>query len=76
MNEADIRNYAKLMQELGLTGLEITEKDKMVRLERTLPAPAKETVYVDAYEHSSAREPEAAAPGGKDTKIPCGTRCM
>ena len=31
MNEADIRKYAGLMQELGLTGLEITEDNKVVR---------------------------------------------
>ena len=35
MNETDIRNYAGLMQELGLTALEITENGKAVRLERT-----------------------------------------
>lgn len=33
MNETDIRKYAGLMKELGLTGLEITEDNKMVRLE-------------------------------------------
>ena len=35
MNEADIRKYAELMKELGLTGLEITENDQVVRLERS-----------------------------------------
>ena len=41
MNEANIRKYAKLMSELGLTGLEITEDNSVVRLERTAaPAPA------------------------------------
>lgn len=34
MKEADIRKYAELMRELGLTGLEITEDNKAVRLER------------------------------------------
>ena len=34
MKESDIRKYAKLMQELDLTGLEITENDTKVRLER------------------------------------------
>lgn len=34
MNEIDIRKYAKLMEELGLTGLEITEDNKVVRMER------------------------------------------
>ena len=37
MNETDIRKYAELMKELGLTGLEITEGDRIVRLERTAP---------------------------------------
>lgn len=36
MNEMDIRKYAGLMKELGLTGLEITEDNKVVRLERTV----------------------------------------
>ena len=38
MNEADIRKYAGLMQELGLTGLDITVDNTVVRLERTSPA--------------------------------------
>ena len=37
MNEIDIRKYAGLMEELGLTGLEITEDNKVVRLERSYP---------------------------------------
>lgn len=46
MKEADIRKYAGLMEELGLTGLEITEDNKVVRLERT--AAVRETVAVAA----------------------------
>lgn len=34
MKESDIRKYAQLMGELGLTGLEIKSKDDVVRLER------------------------------------------
>lgn len=45
MKESDIRKYAGLMQELGLTGLEITEGDKVVRLEKN--APARETIVMD-----------------------------
>ena len=45
MRETDIRKYAELMKELGLTGLEITEENSKVRLERSVSAPAKETVY-------------------------------
>ncbi|MGM9640993.1 MAG: acetyl-CoA carboxylase biotin carboxyl carrier protein [Faecousia sp.] len=37
MKESDIRRYAQLMKELELTGLEITEDNKVVRLERTVP---------------------------------------
>lgn len=45
MNEADIRKYAGLMKELGLTGLEITENNKAVRLERmTAPIPTEQVV--------------------------------
>ena len=36
MKETDIRKYAQLMGELGLTGLEIKDRDSVVRLERTL----------------------------------------
>ena len=38
MNENDIRKYAKLMKEMGLTGLEITEDNRIVRLERVVSA--------------------------------------
>ena len=38
MDEANIRKYALLMKELELTGLEIRENDRVVRLERTLAA--------------------------------------
>ena len=46
MNETDIRKYAGLMQELGLTGLEITEDNKVVRLERTAPGAAQQAAVV------------------------------
>lgn len=45
MNETDIRKYAGLMQELGLTGLEITEDNKVVRLERTMSYAPQEQAY-------------------------------
>ena len=38
MKESDIRKYAQLMKELELTGLEITENNQVVRLERSVPA--------------------------------------
>lgn len=45
MKETDIRKYAELMKELGLTGLEITEENSKVRLERSVSAPVKEPIY-------------------------------
>lgn len=45
MNETNIRKYAELMKELGLSGLEITEENSKVRLERTAVVDTKEAVY-------------------------------
>ncbi len=45
MKEADIRKYAGLMKELGLTGLEMTDGTGTVRLERQVPVQAAGTVY-------------------------------
>lgn len=45
MKETDIRRYAELMKELELTGLEITEDNRVVRLERSAPSAANEIVY-------------------------------
>ena len=59
MNESDIRKYANLMSELGLTGLEVTENDRVVRLERN-PAPPTaapvQTVQVGDVPQSAANE--------------------
>ncbi|MBR5961581.1 MAG: acetyl-CoA carboxylase biotin carboxyl carrier protein [Clostridia bacterium] len=41
MKETDIRKYAELMKELGLTGLEMTEGENKVRLERSFPLQAE-----------------------------------
>jgi acetyl-CoA carboxylase biotin carboxyl carrier protein len=40
MDEKDIRKYAKLMRELGLTGLEFSENGNTVRLEMNPPEAA------------------------------------
>ena len=53
MNETDIRKYAGLMRELGLTGLEVTEGDRVMRLERAVPTVAKEVVTLDAASAST-----------------------
>ena len=59
MNESDSRKYANLMSELGLTGLEVTENDRVVRLERN-PAPQTaapvQTVQVGDVPQSAANE--------------------
>ena len=59
MNESDIRKYANLMSELGLTGLEVTENDRVVRLERN-PAPQAtapvQTAQVGDVPQSAANE--------------------
>lgn len=47
MKESDIRKYAQLMRELGLTGLEVTEDNKIVRLERSVSASAREILNAD-----------------------------
>ncbi len=65
MKETDIRKYATLMQELGLTGLEITEDNKVVRLERNIPATVKETVTVTAAPVSDAT-PTSVPQGNTD----------
>lgn len=63
MNEENIRKYAKLMQELGLTGLEIKDtQGATVRMERNIPAP--QTIAVPAAAAASA--PMAAAPANDE----------
>ncbi len=59
MKETDIRRYAELMKELGLTGLEITEDDSRVRLERSAPAQARQAVYT-VPEDAQETQPSAA----------------
>ncbi|MBQ8409717.1 MAG: acetyl-CoA carboxylase biotin carboxyl carrier protein [Clostridia bacterium] len=65
MNEADIRKYAALMKELELTGLEITEDNKVVRLERTQPSATCEQVVIQAP--SSASPTPAQVPANNNT---------
>ena len=59
MNEAEIRKYAMLMQELGLTGLEVKENVGVVRLERAgAAAPAASAA---AAEPVAAQSPAPSA---------------
>ena len=57
MKESDIRKYAQLMKELELTGLEITENDQVVRLERNVAVPVAPTVPVEVVPTPVQREP-------------------
>ena len=59
MNETDIRKYAQLMKELDLTGLEITQDNKMVRLERGIAAPAVQTVASEVSVQSPVVQEDA-----------------
>lgn len=58
MKENDIRKYAELMKELELTGLEITENNQVVRLERSPAAKLPQTPgssFLPGAAHASAR---------------------
>lgn len=59
MKEEVIRKYAQLMKELELTGLEITEDNRVVRLERNV------TVAAVAAEPVVPATAPATAPGGQ-----------
>lgn len=54
MKETDIRKYAELMKELELTGLELTDGDKVVRLERNITV----TQQVQTVASAHAKEPQ------------------
>ena len=56
MKESDIRKYAMLMKELELTGLEITENNQVVRLERNAPVSAAAPVAVSAEPMAAQQE--------------------
>lgn len=66
MNEIEIRKYANLMQELGLTGLEINEDAQVVRLERT---PAAVSAPAEKAEPTTA-QPAAAVEDGCSVRSP------
>ena len=54
MKENDIRKYAELMKELELTGLEITENNQVVRLERSPAAKIPQTTGINLSEKDEA----------------------
>ena len=67
MNESNIRKYAELMKELGLTALEINESTGNVRLERTpapitaAPAPAVPVPVPAPAQSAAPAEPHAVS---------------
>ncbi|MBQ8827558.1 MAG: acetyl-CoA carboxylase biotin carboxyl carrier protein [Clostridia bacterium] len=70
MKENDIRKYAGLMQELGLTGLEIKEENKVVRLEMAAPVAAKDSVVIAA---PAAIPAAAAMPAAQESQQDSGS---
>ena len=65
MNETEIRKYARLMQELGLTGLEVKENLGVVRLERVgAAAPAVMTAAAPVVQDVPA------APASSEVRSP------
>lgn len=58
MKESDIRKYAELMQELGLTGLEITQDNQVVRLERTAAASEKAVPVIPVQQQTLEQSPD------------------
>lgn len=63
MEEQEIRKYAALMAELGLTGLEVTQGENKVRLERGTSAPAA-PLAVPAVAPVAIQAAEATAGSG------------
>ena len=57
MDSSNIKKYAELMQETGLTGLEIKENDTFLRLERNIPAQ-----QIVLPQDLAAVQPQAAIP--------------
>ncbi|MGN0493975.1 MAG: acetyl-CoA carboxylase biotin carboxyl carrier protein [Acutalibacteraceae bacterium] len=68
MKETDIRKYAGLMQELGLTGLEITEGEEKVRLERSVAG--KEVPTYSSAPSAPVTEPAAVGEDYISVKSP------
>ena len=69
MKENDIRKYAELMKELELTGLEITENNQVVRLERSPAAKLPQTPgssFLPGAAHASAETDNGINSSEKD----------
>ncbi|MDI9505983.1 MAG: acetyl-CoA carboxylase, biotin carboxyl carrier protein [Bacillota bacterium] len=62
MTDADIRRYAELMRELELSGFELSEGDKKIRLERSPGGtPAVQKVHVTEQDAPVQEAPEEGA---------------
>ncbi len=68
MEERDIRKYAGLMEELDLTGLEVTENGATLRLERSAAGPAV-AAFAPAQVPAAPRSAPAAAPAAQDDSV-------
>lgn len=66
MNDEEIRKYANLMRELDLTGLEVTENDRVVRLERT---PATPVIHQETVAVAAAPAPQIPVLGEEGTEV-------
>jgi acetyl-CoA carboxylase biotin carboxyl carrier protein len=65
MDEKDVRKYAKLMRELGLTGLEFSENGNTVRLEMNPPEAAVSQIQAPVNLNTAAGAPApAVSPDG------------
>lgn len=68
MNVTEIREYAGLMEELGLTGLEVTVDNSKVRLERSAPAMAMPaTAVMTPQEPADVQTAQKGSSMNKDT---------
>ena len=65
MDETNIRKYAQLMQDLDLTGLEISENGNTIRLERA-PSP---TANVPVVVQNAAPTSTAPSPAPEDPNL-------
>lgn len=72
MDSNSIKEYAGLMKELGLTGLEITDGDKKIRLEmQSVPAVETKIIKEEVQKAPEAAETpaEAAVPAGNFVEV-------
>ena len=74
MDANNIRNYASLMKEMGLTALEINENGSTVRLERTMQqaaaAVAPQVIALDAVSGVAGNNVASAAAGSTVAATP------